>query len=192
MINRLQFDALLGEDDRAGRIALAQQCQTAAEKRFEGSYDFFDAVMAVDAQVTERLLNGTLESATDELGKAFKAAFASVPGSEKKHDSVRKQLHLMRDFYGMMADGATASEQRETLRSIARGLGLIATKLKGAFSSGGAGQPTPASTKLASPGGPAAKGRRKRAAKAVPKPSAKPKGSRSSRGVRRKGKKKSS
>ena len=191
MINRLQHDALLGEEDRAGRIALAQQCKAAAEMRFAGSYNFFDAVMAVDAQVAERLLNGTLISASDELVKEFKEAFSKVPGSERMRDSVLKQLHLMGDFFGVLAGGVKALEKREEIRSIAERLGLIAAKLEASFSSGEPGEATGASTKPESEGAPTTKGRGKKA-KATPKPPAKPKAARSARGARKKGKGKKS
>ena len=191
MINRLQYDALLGEEDRAGRIALAQQCKAAAEMRFAGSYNFFDAVMAVDAQVAERLLNGTLISASDELVKEFKEAFSKVPGSERMRDSVLKQLHLMGDFFGVLAGGVKALEKREEIRSIAESLGLIAAKLEASFSSGEPGEATGASMKPESEGTPTTKGRKKKA-KATPKPPAKPKAARSAKGTRKKGKGKKS
>jgi hypothetical protein len=115
-----------------------------------------------------------------------------VPGSEKKRDSVLKQLHLMKDFFGMMAESAPVSEQRDENRSIANSLGRIATTLNDAFCSADAGETTPVSTKSESQGVPVAKGRKRRVVKAVPKPTATPKGSRSTRGVKRKGKKQSS
>lgn len=192
MINRLQYDALLGEEERAGRIALAQQCQAVAEKRFDGSYDFFDAVMVIDAQVAERLLNGTLISASDELVEEFKKAFSKVPGSERMRDSVLKQLQLMGDFFSVITGGAKASEQREENRSIAECLGLIATKLEASLSSGEAGEAKAASMKPESEAAPTTGGQKEKALKAAPKPSAKPKAPRSAKGDGKKGKGKKS
>ena len=187
MINRLQFDALLGEEDLSDRIALAQQCKAAAEKRFVGSYDFFDAVMAIDAQVAERLLNRTLISATDELVKAFKEAFSKVPGSERVRDSVLKQLQLMGDFFGLLAGGFTAVEQQKEIRSIAESLALIAAKLEASFSSGEPDEAKGASTKPENEGASTTRGRKEKGAKAVPEPTTKPKAPRSAKGVRKKG-----
>ncbi|MFO7688663.1 MAG: CHAT domain-containing protein [Desulfobacterales bacterium] len=184
MINRLQFDALLGEEDRTGRIALARQCEAAAEKRFAASYDFFDAVMAVDAQVAERLLTGTLVAAADELVKAFKETFSRVPGSERMRDSVLKQVHLMGGFFGVLAGGITEVEQREKIRSMAESLGLIAAELEAFFSSGEPGETTAASTKPEGKGAVAIAGQRRKAAKAAPKSRA----PRSAKGARKKGK----
>ena len=148
--------------------------------------------MAIDAQVAERLLNGTLDSATDELVKAFKEAFSKVPGSERMRDSVLKQLHLMGDFFGVLAGGTEASEQREAMQSTAESLGLIATKLDASLSSGEPGEAKGASTKPESEGAPTTKGRKEKAAKATPKPPAKPKATRSAKGARKKGKGKKS
>jgi hypothetical protein len=187
MINRLQFDALLGEEDWSDRIAFSQQCKVAAEKRFAGSYDFFDAINAIHAQVAERLFKGTLDSATDELVKAFKEAFSKVPGSERKRDSVLKQLHLMGKFFGVLAGGTEVSEQREAMQSTSESLGLIATKLDASLSSGEPGEAKGVSTKPESEGAPTTKEPKKKA-KVTPKPPAKPKATRSARGARKKGK----
>ncbi|MEN8808264.1 MAG: CHAT domain-containing protein, partial [Desulfobacterales bacterium] len=192
MINRLQFDALLGEEDRAGRITLTQQCKSAAEKRFVGSYNFFDAVMAIDAQVAERLLNGTLDSATDELVEEFKEAFSKVPGSERMRDSVLKQLQLMGDFFDVLAGGAEASEQRKAMQLTAENLKDIATELDASLSSGEPGEAKGASAKPESEGDSTTRGRKEKVAKAGPKPSAKPKAPRSAKGVKKKGKRKKS
>jgi len=188
MINQLQFDALLGEEDIAGRIAFAQQCKVVADERFAGSYDFFDAIMAIDAQVAERLLNGTLVSATDELVEAFKEAFVKVPGSERMRDSVLKQLHLMGDFFVVLADGDTTSGQRDEIRMIAESLRLIAAKLMASLSSGETGEAKGASTKPEIKGVSSTRGGREKAAKEALKPPAKSTKPRSSKGAGKKGK----
>jgi hypothetical protein len=190
MINRLQFDALLGEEDRAGRIKLTQHCKSAAEKRFVGSYNFFDAVMAIDAQVAERLLNGTLDSATNELVEGFKEAFFKVPGSERMRNSVIKQLQLMGDFFDVLAGGTEASEQQEAMRSTAENLKDIATNLDASLSSGEPGEAKEASAKPGIEGTSTTRGRKERAAKEAQKPSSKPKAPRSAKGVKKKGKRK--
>jgi hypothetical protein len=148
--------------------------------------------MAIDAQVAERLLNGTLDSATDELVEEFKEAFSKVPGSERMRDSVLKQLQLMGDFFDVLAGGTEASEEQEAMQSTAENLKDIATKLDVSLSSGEPGEAKGASAKPESEGAPTTRGRKEKAAKEGPKPSAKPKALRSAKGVRKKGKGKKS
>jgi hypothetical protein len=183
MINRLQFDALLGEKDRAGRISLAIACQAAAERRFDGSYDFFDAIMAIDAQVAEKLFNDKLDGARDELVMAFKEAFSKVPGSERMRDSVLKQLGLIADFFSLLASEAAA--QREAMQSAAQSLRYIAAKLD-VSSAGDPGETKEASSKPKRKDAQAPRPVRKgKAAKTAPKPSAKPKAPRAAKSAKK-------
>jgi len=138
--------------------------------------------------VAARLLNGTLNSAKDELVAAFKEAFLKVPISERMLDSVLKQLYLMGDFYAVLVGGVKASSQRKAMRSTAESLKYIATKQDAAFSLDEHGEATEASTKTKSKGHesskPVKKGKTK---KAIQKPSAEPKVPRAAGRSRKKG-----
>ncbi|MGD9018577.1 MAG: hypothetical protein PVH30_14415, partial [Desulfobacterales bacterium] len=119
MLNRLQIEALIGEEDRTGRAELARKLKEVSKKRFDSTYDFFDAVMEVDAHVAEGLHSGTLESIRSELEAGFEAAFAKVPGSERMRDSVRRQLELLAGFSMILARGVEDAERQKALRSAA-------------------------------------------------------------------------
>jgi hypothetical protein len=78
-------------------------------------------------------------------------------------------------------------EQRKEIRSIAESLALIAAKLEASFSSGDPDEAKGASTKPENEGVSTTRGRKEKAAKAVPEPTTKPKAPRSAKGVRKKG-----
>lgn len=102
LINRLQLDALLDElpDDLE---VLIERCAAAARRRYADSYDFFDAVMPVDAALARLLHPNSVLESTDErtgspvscfegLAAQYHAAIRDLSPSPRKFDSVVSQL----------------------------------------------------------------------------------------------------
>ena len=121
MLNRLQLDALLEPKKTADVAALlAEQCKTAARRRFKSSYDFWDAVMVADAELTIRLAAGTIADADSEaiVVRTYKEAADKVPKSARQLDSVVKQQRLLASFLRSRGDAA----QAEALERIAASL----------------------------------------------------------------------
>ncbi|WGZ94183.1 MAG: CHAT domain-containing protein [Candidatus Thiothrix putei] len=103
LLNGLQLDALLTTDAQQPEAVLALQharrCQELARQRFARSYDFFDAVIPVDAQLAIYLLENTLaDQPVKALVKLYQDAAAPVPTSSRQFDSVVRQLQLIADF----------------------------------------------------------------------------------------------
>lgn len=102
LINRLQLDALLGEvpDDLE---VLIERCTAAARQRYGESFDFFDAVMPVDAALASLLHpKAALETTDERTGKPvscfdglavqYHTAIRDLSPSPRKFDSVVAQL----------------------------------------------------------------------------------------------------
>lgn len=103
MINRLQLDGLLlGDADGDECRNLGQQasrCLELTRKRFAHSYDFFDAVMPVDAQVAVHLLIRPLAvPRIGALANLYRDAVRSVHSSDRQFDSVVRQLKLFAEL----------------------------------------------------------------------------------------------
>lgn len=106
LINRLQLDALLDEvpDDLE---VLIERCSAAARRRYADSFDFYDAVMPVDAALARLLHSKAALEETDErtgkpvscfdgLAAQYHSAIRDLSPSPRRFDSVVTQLrHLV-------------------------------------------------------------------------------------------------
>jgi hypothetical protein len=111
-LNRLQLDALLGAP-AAPRQGLIDQCQAAARRRFEASFDFWDGVMPADAEVARCLLDHSLAGKVKALQAMYEGAVAKLSPSARQFDSVVRQLALLATFAeraGHPADAAALGE----------------------------------------------------------------------------------
>jgi len=125
-INRLQLDAVLFPTDSVGALTeLARGCQKVARQRFAETYEFFDAVIAADAEVAICLIDGSLPTKVDELKRVYDQAVAGVPTSSRQLDSVVKQLRLMADWLELRSSQPGEKGSRpftEALRDLAANL----------------------------------------------------------------------
>ncbi len=141
ILNRIQLDALLSrvsnekteqaneytaENKEADRI-LAQRCQEEVRKRFEKSYDFYDAAMSGDAKLAILLINAELvtKKSIDSLFKRYKNAIKNVPAHARQISSVIEHLELMAGF--IKKRNSTGDDKR------AAGLNNIVKKLQEEF-----------------------------------------------------------
>ncbi len=181
--------ALAPDVDAARQLALAQRCADAANGKFRLSRDFWDAVMAADAQWTLALLRGELGGpAADEhvaqLHALYLEALSGVLLPLRGMDSVVQQLHLTAQCFaarGQHGDPAGSPGAASDLRT-ARALHALGERLLpgSTRSVPGAAAPAPApvppaakaAAKVAAVG--AAKAATKAAAQRGRKPVAKP------------------
>ena len=97
MINRLQLGALL-EETEPSLTALIEQCQAAARRRFAESYDFFDGVMAVDAELIHLIApDADIEKLSHMAGR-YQDAVQLLSTSARQFNSVVEQLCLLASF----------------------------------------------------------------------------------------------
>lgn len=99
LINRLQLDALLG-DEAAVDAGLIAKCQDAARSRFDQTGEFFDAIKPVDASLALWLAD-TRSLGPDpgaELKSLYRDAVHQLYRSALEFDSVVTQLNLLADF----------------------------------------------------------------------------------------------
>lgn len=128
-INRLQLDTLLNDftdGSPAKALAKAGRCQAAARSRYGQSYEFFDAVMAADAETAKWLLEPA--PSTDEvtekaavLLQVYRDAVHELAATPRQFDSVARQLRILSTFLKARAkedDGQRA----EVLEAVADGL----------------------------------------------------------------------
>lgn len=120
MINRLQLDALLGQRE-AGLAALIENCQSAARRRFAQGYDFFDGVMAVDAELAALLAVDADLEPLQGLASRYQDAVVPLSTSARQFDSVLAQLSLMARFVEARG-GAGDAARAQALAAIARQL----------------------------------------------------------------------
>ena len=99
LINRLQLDALLG-DEAAVDAGLIAKCQDAARSRFDRTWEFFDAIKPVDASLALWLADtGSLgPDPGAELKSLYRDAVHQLYRSALEFDSVVTQLNLLADF----------------------------------------------------------------------------------------------
>ncbi|HRP66152.1 MAG TPA: CHAT domain-containing protein [Thauera sp.] len=125
-INRLQLDWLLGE---AVDLAMLEQCQAVARKRFERRFGFFDGIMVADCAVTRWLIDG-VPAGTDDaarmLARAYQESAGMLAASRRQMDSVVRQLKLLAEFLELRADAADA-QRVAVLRAVAKALGTPAS-----------------------------------------------------------------
>ena len=123
-INRLQLDAVLGVAS-AGE-ADASACAASARVRFERHFEFWDAVMAADAELAGWLGGGALRkdgSAVEVLSEPYRDTLETVAASPRERDSVFAQLGLLADFLRLQGGKERAAQAKvleeviETLRS---------------------------------------------------------------------------
>jgi hypothetical protein len=96
-INRLQLDALL-EVREPALDALVAQCQAAARRRFADGYQFFDGVMAADAELVQLLLPGAEVAALGSMAQRYPDAVRELSSSARQFNSVVAQLCLLATF----------------------------------------------------------------------------------------------
>ena len=127
-INRLQLDALLNDHGSEEKQIdeLVDTCRAAARARFERSYDFFDAVMPVDASVAGWLLTGRLPEAAhagatpgEILLRSYREAVRDLHAPSRKFKSVVDQLRILSEF---LDKRPTASGADPTVSSVLRRL----------------------------------------------------------------------
>lgn len=99
LINRLQLDALLG-NEAAVDAGLVAKCQDAARKRFDRTWEFFDAIKPVDASLALWLADtGSLgPTPGTELKWLYLDAVHQLYRSALEFDSVVAQLRLLADL----------------------------------------------------------------------------------------------
>ena len=123
-LNHLQLTGLLHEIGSAELdrlVETAKRCADVARQRFAASYDFFDAVMAADAELAIHMIKGSLKGSAADLVRAYREAVSSVPKSARQFDSVIKQLQLLAQFYSLRGKPDDA-QNATALREIAREL----------------------------------------------------------------------
>jgi hypothetical protein len=133
--------------------------------------------MVIDAQVAERLLSNTLVASADKLVDCYKNAFSKVPGSEREHDSVLKQLNLIGSFYGVLAGGIKDSKQRSAMQSISKSLHSIAQGLRPSAAADESSNVKESPRETVSKADQTTKGRRKKPTRRTSKTKSKPKAS---------------
>ncbi len=112
IINELQLDGLLGSTVPVQELEKrARHCQEVARRRFAETYGFFDAVMAADAEVAIRLIDGSLAKSVEELKRIYEEAVTQVPTGARQFDSVVRQLRLMGDW--LEARSRDSQEKRD-------------------------------------------------------------------------------
>lgn len=99
LINRLQLDALLG-NEAAVDAGLIAKCQDAARSRFDRTWEFFDAIKPVDASLALWLADtGSLgPDPGAALKSLYRDAVHQLYRSALEFDSVVAQLNLLADF----------------------------------------------------------------------------------------------
>ena len=123
-LNHLQLTGLLHEIGSAELdrlVETAKRCADVARQRFAASFDFFDAVMAADAELAIHMIKGSLKGSAADLVRAYREAVSSVPKSARQFDSVIKQLQLLAQFYSLRGKPDDA-QNATALREIAREL----------------------------------------------------------------------
>lgn len=121
-INRLQLDWLLGE---AVDLAMLEQCQRVARKRFERRFGFFDSIMVADSAVTRWLIDGVpadTAAAAKVLARAYQESAGMLAASRRQMDSVLRQLRLLAEFLELRA-GSGDAQRVDVLRALAKELG---------------------------------------------------------------------
>lgn len=101
-LNRLALEAVLGFEGTAAQaaaVAVAQACGAAARARLERGFDVWQAIMVPEAELTERVLDGSLalpgepgRRAAHELLAAYRAQFAGSPIKPVELDSALGQF----------------------------------------------------------------------------------------------------
>ncbi len=111
LLNRIQFEALLLGRQRDSykinktrlkqNVDLAKQCQTTTRERFKEGYDFFDAVMAADAELAIMLSQQGLDNEADRdaLLKTYQDSIKGVSASAREMASVTRNLYLLAGFF---------------------------------------------------------------------------------------------
>lgn len=106
-LNRLALSALLplSEGDRQLAIELARLAGRAASEAFGRSASLWDAVMAAEALLVERLLDGALmqageggEGAIEEVACAYRETLSNLTVKPRELDSVVTQICLLARF----------------------------------------------------------------------------------------------
>lgn len=123
MLNRLQLEALLQPEQSQEEIAAsAERCKTAARRRFKDSYDFWDAVMVVDAELAVCIAQGAVTDAQQRLLQGYREVAANTPNSARAFDSVIKQLR----FQAAMLEARDDPAQAASLEGLAEALAPLA------------------------------------------------------------------
>jgi hypothetical protein len=118
-LNRLQLAGLLRDfkpEDTEPLVQIAKRCADLARQRFAVSYDFFDAVMAADAELAIRMIDGSLKESTAALSDTYIESVSGVPKSARQFDSVVRQIELLARFYSLRGkpdDTRSAAALRE-------------------------------------------------------------------------------
>ena len=120
------WDPALAPDlDAAAREALAERCAWAANEAFRPTRDFWNAVMAADAQWTLALLRGELggagaDAVVARLHQQYTEALTGVLLPLRGMDSAVQQLHLMAQYFAARArqGGPGAASDRRTAQSL--------------------------------------------------------------------------
>jgi len=94
MVNRLQLDALLDLREPALETLIAQ-CQAASRRRFADGYDFFDGVMAADAELIQLLYPGAEPAALGSMSQRYPEAVRELSSSARQLDSMVAHLCLL-------------------------------------------------------------------------------------------------
>jgi CHAT domain-containing protein/tetratricopeptide (TPR) repeat protein len=116
MLNRLQLDALLAPDSSGDQVSeLAARCKAAARNRFKEGYDFWDAVMVADAELTIRLADGAI---TDALLDEYLDAAREVPRSQRQWQSVVRQLRFVAKILRSHGDATQAKSLERVASSL--------------------------------------------------------------------------
>jgi hypothetical protein len=101
-LNRLALEAVLGFEGKAAQAAgvdVARACGAAARARLERGFDVWQAIMVPEAELTERVVDGSLalpgepgRRVAHELLAAYRAQFAGTPIKPVELDSVLSQF----------------------------------------------------------------------------------------------------
>lgn len=132
-LNRLALAAVLGAA-RPGDDAHAQRAGELAAARYRDTLDYFNLVMSAGAELTRRLIDGSLwgpqaEETERDIIDRYREVRAQLPENERRLDSVRAQLELLAQFLeaktraeAPAATAAPAVPVAERLRRIAKAL----------------------------------------------------------------------
>ncbi len=126
-INRMQIEAVLGEGKVDAFADEARLCQDAARRRFGRSYDFWDAVMPLDAALALALIDGSLLKSVDGLASQYREALGQVAASPRQRNSMLRQMKIVAILLRNRGTG-----------DLADALDNLASRVEGGVSSAGA------------------------------------------------------
>jgi hypothetical protein len=127
-LNALPLAWLTGSLAETETADLARRCGTEASRQFGTSLKFWDGVMAADAELTARLIEGSALLTVDALEALYRDAVKNLPQSAREWHSVVAQWRILAALLGRLGAASPAQKAGRDIAN-ARELGQLLEEL---------------------------------------------------------------